>query len=231
MKTISETDDNFICDIKAPCFQTLGPDEVELVRSAKTQVHFRKGDNLTKQGAFASYVLFIIDGLVKQYLEGDSNKLYNLKIFQKGDFVGLSSAFSKSTFDYSTVALTDCMAFLIEKDAIAQVVRQNGLFGYNFIQRYCEQSSGLFSTIRHVLYKQMNGRLADTLLYLNGFKAENPKIFHLLSRKDLAEFAGISTESAVKLLKSYEKEGLIKLKDKDVVVLDFDRLREIGVRG
>jgi CRP/FNR family transcriptional regulator len=223
MKTILETDDNFICDIKAPCFQTLGPDEVELVRSAKTQVHFRKGDNLTKQGAFASYVLFLIDGLVKQYLEGDNNKLYNLKIFQQGDFVGLSSAFSKSTFDYSTVALTDCMAFLIEKEAIAQVVRQNGLFGYNFIQRYCEQSTGLFSTIRNLLYKQMNGRLADTLLYLNGFKAANPKIFHLLSRKDLAAFAGISTESAVKLL--------IQLKDKDVIVLEFDKLREISLRG
>ena len=231
MKTILETDDDFICDIKAPCFQALGPDEVELVRSAKTQVHFRKGDNLTKQGAFASYVLFIVEGLVKQYLEGDNNKLYNLKIFQQGDFVGLSSAFSKSTFDYSTVALTDCMAFLIEKEAIGQVVRQNGLFGFNFIQRYCEQSSGLFSTIRNVLYKQMNGRLADTLLYLNGFKAANPKIFHLLSRKDLADFAGISTESAVKLLKAYEKDGLIKLKDKDVVVLDFDKLREICVRG
>ena len=173
MKTILETDDNFICDIKAPCFQTLGPDEVELVRSAKTQVHFRKGDNLTKQGAFASYVLFLIDGLVKQYLEGDNNKLYNLKIFQQGDFVGLSSAFSKSTFDYSTVALTDCMAFLIEKEAIGQVVRQNGF----------------------------------------------------------ADFAGISTESAVKLLKSFEKDGLIQLKDKDVIVLDFDKLHEISLRG
>jgi len=33
MKTILETDSEFICDIKAPCFEVLLPEEVELVRS------------------------------------------------------------------------------------------------------------------------------------------------------------------------------------------------------
>lgn len=231
MKTILETDDDYICDINSPCFQLLSPNEMEMVRSSKTQVLFRKGDNLTKQGAFASYVLFVVEGLVRQYLEGDNNKVYNLKIIQEGEFVGLSSAFVKNTFDYSAVALTDCLAFLVEKEAIGQLVKQNGMFGFNFIQRYCEQSSGLYETIRNVLYKQMNGRLAEALLYLDGFKKKNPEIFQLLSRKDLADFAGIATESAVKLLKGYEKDGLIDLKDKDIVILDIDTLREISLHG
>jgi CRP/FNR family transcriptional regulator len=51
MKTILETDQDFICDIQAPCFQMLSSEEVELVRASKTQILFRKGDNLTKQGA------------------------------------------------------------------------------------------------------------------------------------------------------------------------------------
>jgi hypothetical protein len=80
MKPILETDQEFICDIQAPCFQILSPEEVELVRTSKTQVLFRKGDNLTKQGAFASYVLFVISGLAKQYIEGDSSKNFNLHI-------------------------------------------------------------------------------------------------------------------------------------------------------
>lgn len=231
MKTILPNDKDFICDINAPCFQVLGPEEIELVRSSKTQVHFRKGDNLTKQGAFASYVLFVADGLARQYLEGENNKVYNLRIIQQGEFVGLSSAFVKNTFDYSTVALTDCMAFLVEKQAIETVVSQNGLFASNFIQRFCEQASGLYGTIRNVLYKQMNGRLAETLLYLNGFKAQNPEIFHLLSRKDIADFAGISMESTVKLLKGYEKDGLIELKDKDIRLLKSETLQEISLRG
>lgn len=231
MKTIHETDNDFICDIQAPCFQMLSHDEIELIRESKTQILFRKGDNLTKQGTFASYVLFIINGLAKQYIEGEVNKSFNLRIVKPGDFVGLSSVFSKNVFNYSSVAITDCQVFLIEKEAMAKVVKQNGIFSFDIIKRYCGQNINLFDSLRKILYKQMNGRIADTLLYIDGLKTENPEIFQLLSRKDIAEFAGISTESAVKLLKSFEKDGLIQLNDKDIVIEKREELMEISKRG
>jgi CRP-like cAMP-binding protein len=231
MKPILETDQEFICDIQAPCFQMLSPEEAKLVRASKTQVLFRKGDNLTKQGAFASYALFVIKGLAKQYIEGDGSKSFNLRIIRPGEFVGLSSVFTKNTFNYSSVALTDCQVFLVEKDAITTIIKQNGQFGFSMIKRYCEQNANLFDTLRTVMYKQMNGRIADTLLYIDGLKAENPEIFQLLSRKDMADFAGISTESAVKLLKSFEKDGLIELHEKDIVVANHKELFEISKKG
>ena len=229
MKTILETDNGFICDIQAPCFQMLSPEEVELVRESKTQVRFRKGDHLTKQGAFASYVLFIISGLARQYVEGERD--YNLRIIKPGEFVGLSAVFTKNTFNYSSVALTDCQVFLIEKDAITTVMKQNGMFAFNMVKRYSDQNSNLFDTLRTVIYKQMNGRIAETLLYIDEFKPENPAIFQLLSRKDIADFAGISTESAVKLLKSFEKDGLIELHEKDILVINRNGLVEISRKG
>jgi CRP/FNR family transcriptional regulator len=231
MKTILETDSEFICDIKAPCFEALLPDEVELVRSGKTQVLFRKDDNLTKQGAFASYVLFMISGYAKQYLEGDGNRNYNLRIIKPGEFIGLSAVFSENTFNYSSVALTECQIFLIDKQAVAKVVKQNGSFGFNLIRRYCEQNTNLMNTVRSLMYKQMNGRIADALLYIDTMKEERPDIFQLLSRKDLADFAGISTESTVKLLKTFEKDKLIVLKEKDIQLLDHDALIEISRKG
>lgn len=231
MKPIIETDKEFICDIQAPCFQMLSPEEAELVRASKTQVLFRKGDNLTKQGAFASYALFVINGLAKQYIEGDATKSFNLHIIQPGEFVGLSSVFTKNTFNYSSVALTDCQVFLVEKETIATVIKQNGMFGFNMIKRYCQQNANLFETLRTVMYKQMNGRMADTLLYIDSLKPEHPEIFQLLSRKDLADFAGISTESAVKLLKSFEKDGLIELNEKDIRLIHIAELQEISKKG
>ncbi len=231
MRTIIETDRDFICDIKAPCFQLLSAEEAELVRAGKTQVLFRKDDHLTKQGAFASYVLFIIDGYAKQYLEGDGIKNYNLRIIKPGEFIGLSAVFSENTFNYSSIAITDCQVFLIEKEAVAKVIKQNGLFGFNIIRRYCEQNTNLINTVRNLMYKQMNGRLAEALLYLDSLKSEKAEIFQLLPRKDLADFAGISTESTVKLLKMFEKDGLIRLKEKDIELLKHSELLEISRKG
>jgi CRP/FNR family transcriptional regulator len=231
MKTIIHTDSDFICDIQAPCFQTLSTEEADLVRSSKTQILFRKGDNLTKQGAFTSYTLFLIKGLAKQYIEGEGNKSYNLRIIRPGEFVGLSAIFQNNTFNYSSVALIDCQVFLVEKEAINRVCMQNGVFTTHIVRRYIEQNSNLYEKLTTVLYKQMNGRMAETLLYIDSLKAENNEIFQLLSRKDLADFAATSTESAVKLLKSFEKDGLIVLEEKDIRLLNNEGLREISRRG
>jgi CRP-like cAMP-binding protein len=231
MKTILETDQDFICDIQAPCFQILLPKEAELVRSSKTQVLFRREDNLTKQGAFASYVLFIISGWAKQYIEGDHSRNFNLRIIRPGEFIGLSAVFNKNIFSYSSIALTDCQAILIEKEAIAQLIKENGEFGFSIIKRYCELNGELTTTLQKVMYKQMNGRMAETLLYIDSFKAENPEIFQLLSRKDLADFAGISTESAIKLLKNFEKDSIIGLNEKDIRLINQNALVEISKKG
>ena len=117
------------------------------------------------------------------------------------------------------------------KQAVAKVIKQNGMFGFNLIRRYCEQNTNLMNTVRNLMYKQMNGRMAEALLYIDSLKSEKADIFQLLSRKDLADFAGISTESTVKLLKTFEKDKLIMLKEKDIQLLDHDALLEISRKG
>ena len=231
MKTIFETDSEFICDIQAPCFRDLSPEEMELIREGKTQVLFRKGDNLTKQGAFTSYILFLIKGLAKQYLESDGTRTFNMRIIRPGEFLGLSAVFHENIFGYSVSAITECQAYLIEKEPMTRVIKQNGQSGLGLIRRYCEQNNNLLSIIGSLNYKQMNGRLAEILLYMDSLKTEHPEIFQLLSRKDLADFAGISTESTVKLLKTFEKDGLIELHDKDIVLKNHSTLSEISQRG
>lgn len=231
MKTIRDTDAEFICDIQSPCFQILTHEEVELVRESKTQVIFRKGDNLAKQGAFASYVLFIIKGIALQYVEDERSKSFNLRIIKPGEFVGLSTVFKYKTFNYSASALSDCQAFLIEKDAIVKIMKQNGSFAYDLINRYCEQNTNLFDTLRKVLYKQMHGRMADAILYLNEIKNEIPDLFASLSRKDIADFAGVTPENAVKMLKIFHKDKFIELVDKDILILNQSGLIEISRKG
>jgi len=77
----------------------------------------------------------------------------------------------------------------------------------------------------------MNGRIADTLLYLNSEKFNGEDITGMLTRKEIAEFSGLTTESTVKILKSFEKVGLIRLDEKSIEILDQDRISEISKNG
>jgi len=231
MKTIQDTDQSFICEIQAPCFQALSQVEVELIQKSRTQVQFRKGENLTKQGAFASYVLFVIKGLVRQFVEGDGERNLNLSLIGSGDFIGLSALFGNPVFNYSSIAITETVVYLVEKDALLQILKKNSSFAYDIIKHYNEQNNSLFEIIKCIHYKQMNGRLADALLYLSSDQFSGHDVFGNLSRKDLADFAGISTESTVKLLKQFEKDGLLKLDEKNVIVINKPLLIDISKRG
>jgi CRP/FNR family transcriptional regulator len=209
----------------------LSEEEAALIRTSKTQVVFRKGENLTKQGTFASYVLFIMSGLVKQYVEGDSTHNYNLQLVQPNEFLGLSAVFGEAVYPYSATALMETQVYLIEKEAISKVVQQNGAFAYTIIKRYCEQNTRFYSVVRNLIYKQMNGHMADALLYLSSENFDGLEVTALLTRKEIADFAGISTESAVKILKSFEKEGILDLNEKSVIIRNLDRLEEISKHG
>lgn len=231
MKTIDISDKDFLCDLQAPCFQALGEAEMAMVKTSKTQVQFRRGDSITKQGAFASYILFIVSGLAVQYIEDEGNKSFNTRIIKPGEFVALSSIFANNTYDYSTKAIADCQAILVDKNALIQIISNNGAFSLGLFQRYTQKNANLYETLQTVLYKQMNGRMAKALLYINSFKAEFPEIFQLLPRKEIADFAGISTESAVKLLKAFEKDAYLKLEGKDIELLDIEKLLDISKIG
>lgn len=226
-----DKEQEFECEIEAPCFQALSQPEISLIKQGKTQIQFRRGENLTKQGGFAAYVMFVVKGLIKQYIEDENGRNLNLQIIQPGDFIGLSAVFDKPVFQYSTVAITDCTVFMVDKQAMKTVLTSNGKFAFNIIMRYNEQSDVLYSVLRTLTYKQMNGRLADTLLYLCSLPYSDTDVFGNLTRKDIADFAGISTESAVKLLKMFEKDGIISLNDKLITILNKSQLQEISKHG
>lgn len=230
MKTIQEKDIDFICDISAPCFHMLSETELNFIQKSKTQVSFRKGENLTKQGTYASYILFILKGIVKQHIE-EKDKNYNLQLLAEGDFVGLSTVFDNGTYSYSTIALTETQVLLIEKDTIEKIIRENGSFAFNIIHRHCAQTKVLYGAVKNLMYKQMHGRMADTLLYLSKDEFAVHNVFTHLTRKELADFAGISTESAVKIIRSFEKDGILQLEDKNIVIKKRELLEDIAEKG
>jgi len=231
MKTLTESDNCITCHKEAPCFQKLSPEEMELVLNSKTQVLFHKGENITKQGAYASYILFILSGLTKQYVESGSKHNFNIRLIRPGEFVGFSAVYNKNIFNYSAIALKDTQACLIEKSAITDLLKSNGEFAFSITKRYFEQDSSLYQILGNMMYKQMNGRLADSLLYLSSEIFQDDEVFTHLTRKEIAEFSGMSTESTVKLLKSFEKDKLIKLEEKNIIILNRTGLEEISKIG
>ncbi len=214
-----------------PCFLELSGEEMSFLKDKKTQVTYQQGETIFKQGAFSPYVLFVVKGLVKIFLQTGYEKQINLRLAQAGDYLAFSSIFGENVYTYSAIALKETIICMIDKRALKDLLIKNPEFALKITSKNYQNENQLLEIIKTISYKQMRGKIASSLLYLSAdaFKAETP--FHFLSRQDLADFSSISTESAIKFLKEFEKENFIKLDGKDIEILNQTKLEDISLKG
>ena len=197
----------------------------------KTRVEYLKGENIFKQGAFAPYVIYVVQGLVKVYLQTGFDKQISISIAKPGDFLAFSSIFGETVHTYSTQALTNAEICMIEKEQLKQILLNNPEFALQVTSKNYSNEKHLLEIIKNISYKQMRGKLASALIYLSQKDFLKEDIFSYLTRQDLADFASISTESAIKFLKEFEKEGMIALEGKDIAIRDLNKLVTISKNG
>lgn len=219
------------CKSTSKCFHHLYPDELDFISSKKKQLFYEQGENLFKQGAFSPYVIYVVDGLVKLHLQTGNNKKLNIKIAKTGDFLAFSSVFGDDYYNYTAVALKDSKVCMIDKQALFQLMKKNSEFAIRIASRNCRDENRLLELVTDINYKHMRGKLASALLYLSSKEFEGLSVFSYLSRQDIAGFASISTESAIKFLKEFEKEGIVDVAGKCVEIIDASRLRDISEKG
>jgi len=219
------------CKKSSKCFQYLYPDELEFINSKKTQVVYLKGETIFKQGAFAPYVLYIVDGLVRVFLQTGSTKQLNIRLAKQGDFMAFSTIFGDNVYNYSAVALKDSTVCMIDKTALKQLLMKNADFAMRITSRDCQNEGRYLDIIQNISYKQMRGKLASALLYLASDEFLKENVFQYLTRQDIADFASITIESAVKLLKEFEKEGILGLDGKNIIITNAEGLTNISQRS
>ena len=213
------------------CFHLISPEELESIHEKRTQLSYEKDELIFKQGAFAPHVLFIQSGLVKVYLQTGPRKHLNLWIARSGDFLAFSTIFGAELYAYSASALKDSDLLMIDKNSLRGLLRTNPEFALRITSRNQGTEDHLLEILTNLSYKQMRGKLASSLLYLSSEAFLKEEIFSSLSRQDIADFASISTESVVRFLKEFEKEGILALDGKQIVITDPQKLSVISNTG
>lgn len=197
----------------------------------KTRVSYLKGENIFKQGAFSPYVIYVVKGLVKIYLQTGYNKQVNIAITKPADFLAFSALFGENVHTYSAQALNDVEICMIEKEKLKAILLDNPTFALEITSKNYRNEKRLLGIIKNISYKQMRGKLASALLYLAQPEFIQEGVFEILTRQDLADFASISTESAIKFLKEFEKEEILVLEGKNIRITDFDTLNAVSKNG
>jgi len=216
-----------VSNISCSCFDHLTEEQKKLVERNQVMVEYKKGEVIVKQGTFTSHILYICEGLVKVfYEEGDQSLI--LRIASPKSLIGLTSLpTNQNIFQYTASAYVNTTVKLIDINIIRKLILENGRFATAIIDVLSEvamQKNGRFFCLNH---RQAFGKLADIILCLAGNIFKTDKFELLLSRKELAELSGMSTESVIRTLKSFQDDGLIRINGKTFEVIDPEGLMKI----
>jgi CRP/FNR family transcriptional regulator, polysaccharide utilization system transcription regulator len=213
-----------------PLFRRLSEDEYQTLNMNSIKLSFKKGEIINKQGAFASHIFFIARGIAKTYIEnGDKNLI--LSIAPAGSLVGLQSITTDHVFHYSAKALTDTDIYSYDINIIKNLMHQNPLFSSEIIEIINQNLLLLYDRFFSLTQKQLHGRLADILLCLAYKIFKSPEFDLNMSRKDLAELTGMSTESAIRILKNFKDDRIIGISGKRLKIIELDKLKRISATG
>ena len=219
------------CTKRSSCFNELSKSDHLLIEDHRVELKFNKGEIICKQGSFASSIMYIYSGVAITYLETTSGDRVGLNILSEGKMIGLPSLFTEAVYQYTAAAIEDCIVCSIDIRVFEEFTKSNGGFASEIIRTLNECMQLNYDRMVGLSYKQLNGRLAETLIYLSDNIYKRPRFNMSLSRKDLADMTAMSPESVTRIISGFVSDGLIKIRGRSYEILKKEQLQLISERG
>jgi CRP/FNR family transcriptional regulator len=218
------------CFKKSPLFSLLTKSELDSLNDSRLEVSFKKGEIIYKQGTPLTHIVIINEGLGKIYLEGSKGRNLILSYTKTYDLNGGIGVFKDQRHHSSLMAVTDCGACFVDIGAFKAVLRSNANFMEAYMKEYSERVLHTYQQFAVLTQKNMEGRMAESILYLNNKVFMNGVIKNV-SKQDLAELTAMTKESAIRVLKEFKDDGLIEIVDHKISILNQKALEQVAVHG
>ncbi|OGR89054.1 MAG: hypothetical protein A3J74_00040 [Elusimicrobia bacterium RIFCSPHIGHO2_02_FULL_57_9] len=218
------------CPYKKNClYDLLGNAEAKKAwREMRLANRFKSGEAIFHEGTRPQGVYVVCSGRVKIYKSSRTGQQLITRIESPGDLLGHIALLadegpytgSAEALETSVISMADQKTFMDFLANFPQAARALMLEMARDVRRGENKA-------RDIAFKPARGRLADILIKMMKPAKPHPLVAGI-KRRDLAEMAGLTIETAVRLLKDFEERSILRKKEKDLVILDQEKLRAMA---
>lgn len=207
--------------------KSLTRDELMRVSACKTGKVYTKGQVIFEEGETINGVYCVKEGVCKLTKLSENGKDQVVKLVVKGGLLGKRSLVTEQKTNLSAVALNDMEMCFIPKSEIMNDLQKNPKFTMDVLKKMAEDLKVSDESLVNMAQKPVKRRMAEILMYINNdFGTDDDGYLSIvLSREDYASMVGTATESAIRILSQFKKEGLISTKGKQIKIEDLNALK------
>ncbi|MCP4802484.1 MAG: Crp/Fnr family transcriptional regulator [Bacteroidetes bacterium] len=209
--------------------KSLTKDELVRISGCKTTKIIKRGEIIFDEGDMLNGVFCVKDGICKLSKLSANGKDQIVKLVIKGDLLGQRSLVSDERSNLQAVALNDMEVCFIPKAEIINDLKKNPAFTYDVLKDMALDLREADDIIVNMAQKTVRKRMAEVLTNIQSNYGTNQDgtLSVILSREDFASLVGTATESAIRVLSQFKKEGLISTVGKQIKIEDPSGLKRV----
>ena len=188
------------------------------------EMSYEAGETIHNGDAVCVGVLFVQHGMLRVYIMSEEGKEVTLYRIEDGEICVLSAScvLEEVTFDVHVDSETDTKVWVLSSGAFSDLIESNIYFENYQNKLKAQRLSDVMWTMQQIMFFSFDKRLAIFLydeLIKNG-----PVITY--SHLEIAKYLGSAREVVSRMLKYFEKEGILTVSRKEIVIVDKKRLFE-----
>jgi CRP-like cAMP-binding protein len=203
--------------------KSLTESQVNEISHSKQGKSFKKNDVLIAQGGLVDHIFCIRAGLVRLDSVGNDGHSVTLGFLEGGDLVGLGPVLAKQSSHFSATVVEPTYACAVPANMLARMVKETPQIALDYATTLLKELKSTQNRLLSSVDKDVEGRVAEALIY---FKSSFPD--YQFTRKELGEWAGTTTESAIRTLGDFESRGLIKQSGRSVEIVEMPELQSLA---
>lgn len=209
--------------------RAMSKEELKKVSDSKTTKTVKKGESLFEEGDKLNGVYCVRNGVSKMSKLSPNGKDQIVKLATKGEVMGQRSVIAEEHANLSAVAVSDMEVCFIPKESITSTLQKNPNFTLEVLRHMANELREADDVIVNMSQKTVKQRIAEAFLYLkNNFGEDADGFLALtLSREDIANVVGTATESAIRIISEFKKNGFIHTSGKRIGIKDERKLRDL----
>lgn len=220
-----------LCELRGLFFESLEGEHLEKICSGKVEKDFVQGESIIKEGTLIKNFTYLKSGLVKLYRSDHTGKEQIITIAKPFDYVSILSVFSNDHYNYSVAALEDSVTCNINMNDIRSIVTDNGNLALSLLKRMSKVADKIILDSLKIRTKHLRGRVAHLLLYFSQEVYFSQEFGLPLSRKEMAEYVGMTTENVIRTLSEFRRDGILKIYGKTIQIVNVETLKSIAEFG
>lgn len=199
----------------------------EMMRN-REQIQFEAGESIYEEGKSSLHFYMVGRGVVKAHKFDSRGKEMITELYKEDDFFGNLSFNKNSAYGEYATALEDSLLYVVSKDNLRDILKNNSNISMELLQEMGDHLMGVKEQLMEIAYASVRRKTARTILLFAHKIKKNPLHSIRISRADLAGVAGIASETLIRTLSDFKKEGLIEIEGRNVKLLDAEKLERIS---